>query len=104
MGVSSSTKSFGSAFHIPLVVILQVLLGLYTAGDGHIDPYSLTQALATGARKYGATIRQGVAVQGMEQRRDGTWNVDTSRGVLRAKRIVNASGTVASRGPVRLVV
>ena len=29
---------------------------MLTPGEGHIDPYSLTQALAVGARKWGAQI------------------------------------------------
>jgi dimethylglycine dehydrogenase len=31
---------------------------LFTPGEGHIDPYSLTQAIAIGARKWGAKILQ----------------------------------------------
>jgi dimethylglycine dehydrogenase len=39
-----------------LYFYVQIHGGLLTPGEGHIDPYSLTQALATGARKWGAQI------------------------------------------------
>ena len=35
-----------------------VIGGLFSPCDGHIDPYSLTQAIAIGARKHGAIIQQ----------------------------------------------
>ena len=71
----------------------RVEAGLYTAGDGHIDPYSLTQALATGARMYGADIRLVTPVVATRQQDDGSWVVETSQGgVIRADRIVNAGG------------
>ncbi len=70
----------------------QVLGGLYTPGDGHIDPYSLTQALAIGARMYGADIYQQSPVTAMRQKEDGTWEVDTPHGTMKATRIVIAAG------------
>lgn len=69
-----------------------ILGGLWTSGDGHIDPYSLTMAFAKGARMYGATIAMPVAVQELTQRSDGGWDVDTSSGKLEAKRVINAAG------------
>ena len=67
--------------------------GLYNPGDGHVDPYSLTQALAAGARLYGATIRQGTSVKALTQTGSGNWVVETDTGHrLEAARIVNAAG------------
>jgi len=34
----------------PLLNLDHVEAGLFNPGDGHVDPYSLTQALATGKR------------------------------------------------------
>ena len=65
---------------------------MYNPDDGHIDPYSLTQALATGARMYGAEIYQNAPVTKTTQRQDGTWDVTTPEGTINAKRIVNAGG------------
>ena len=75
-----------------LCVHLQVLAGLYNPGDGHIDPYSLTMALAAGARMYGAQIYNPAPVTGLTPTSEGTWDVQTPHGTIRAKRIVNATG------------
>ena len=67
-------------------------MGLYTPDDGHIDPYSVTQAMAIGARQYGATIHQHTPVTAMRQAGDGGWELDTPRGGVKATRVVNAAG------------
>lgn len=69
-----------------------MLAGLYTPGDGHIDPYSLTMALAAGARMYGAQIYNPAPVNGLRPTADGKWDVDTPHGTIRANRIVNSAG------------
>ncbi|KAL0150280.1 hypothetical protein M9458_054388 [Cirrhinus mrigala] len=76
----------------PLLNMDKVLAGLYNPGDGHIDPYSLTMALAAGARMYGAQIYQPAPVTGLAPTADGRWDVQTPHGTIRANRIVNATG------------
>ncbi|XP_076141035.1 dimethylglycine dehydrogenase, mitochondrial isoform X2 [Alosa pseudoharengus] len=76
----------------PLLNMDKVLAGLYTTGDGHIDPYSLTMALAAGARMYGAQIYNPAPVTGLTPLENGKWDVKTPHGIIRANRIVNASG------------
>ncbi|KAK2538840.1 Dmgdh [Columba guinea] len=76
----------------PLLNMDMVLAGLYNPGDGHIDPYSLTMALAAGARKYGAQLSYPVQVTNLNSRSDGTWEVETPLGIIQAKRIVNTAG------------
>ncbi|KAM9450975.1 dimethylglycine dehydrogenase, mitochondrial [Clarias gariepinus] len=76
----------------PLLNMDKVLAGLYTPGDGHIDPYSLTMALAAGARMYGAQIYSPAPVTGLAPTPDGRWDVRTPHGTIRANRIVNATG------------
>ncbi|XP_066932255.1 dimethylglycine dehydrogenase, mitochondrial-like [Clytia hemisphaerica] len=66
--------------------------GIWTPGDGHTDPYSLTQAFAIGARKWGAEIYLSSPVEGLTQKEDGTWDVQTPHGMINAKHVVNASG------------
>lgn len=61
--------------------------------DGHIDPYSLTQALAIGARKYGADLYMPAPVTGLSHRTDGRWDVHTEHGTIKAKEVVNAAGS-----------
>nr|XP_045620302.1 dimethylglycine dehydrogenase, mitochondrial-like isoform X1 [Procambarus clarkii] len=77
---------------VPIANVDNILMGLYTAGDGHVDPYSLTQAIAKGARRYGAVILQGVGVTALTLREDGKWVVTTTAGDILAHRIVNAAG------------
>ena len=69
-----------------------MIAGLYNPGDGHIDPYSLTMALAAGARMYGAQIYNPAPVSGLTPTSDGRWDVQTPHGTIRANRIVNATG------------
>lgn len=61
--------------------------------DGHIDPYSLTQALAIGARKYGADLYMPAPVTGLSHRTDGRWDVHTEHGTIKAKEVINAAGS-----------
>merc|ERR1712038_1454160 len=77
---------------VPIIDNSQILGGLFTPGDGHIDPYSLTQALAIGARTHGASIYQNAEVTATTQRQDGGWDVVTPHGTINAKRIINAAG------------
>ncbi|XP_036384845.1 dimethylglycine dehydrogenase, mitochondrial [Megalops cyprinoides] len=76
----------------PLLNMNKVLAGLYNPGDGHIDPYSLTMALAAGARMYGAQIYNPAPVTALTPTSDGKWDVQTPHGTIRANRIVNATG------------
>ena len=68
------------------------MAGLYTPGDGHIDPYCLTQALAIGARSNGADIYQHAPVTNLKQNSDGTWDVTTPKGTMKANRVINTGG------------
>ncbi|CAN8005617.1 unnamed protein product, partial [Ixodes hexagonus] len=70
-----------------------VLGGLYNPADGHIDPYSLTMAMASEAKKYGAHIFQQTVVHGLKRKHgeDG-WLVETNRGTVKASNVVNAAG------------
>jgi dimethylglycine dehydrogenase len=49
-------------------------------------------ALAAGARKYGALLKYPAPVTALNPRPDGTWDVETPQGSVRANRIVNAAG------------
>lgn len=77
---------------LPIINMDQILGGIYNPADGHIDPYSLTQALANGARKYGAKFATHTPVTGLIPGTDGLWDIQTSRGNIRAKHVVNAAG------------
>lgn len=76
----------------PLLNMKNILGGLYNPGDGHIDPSSLTQALAIGARRYGAQLQTKCEVTGLELLNTGHWNVHTSLGTIKTQRVVNVAG------------
>ncbi len=69
-----------------------LLGGMWDPDDGHIDPTSVTNAMAAGARQAGATIVRNNPVSSIEQQADGRWNVTTEKGVINAGIIVNAAG------------
>ncbi len=69
-----------------------LLGGLWDPADGHIDPTSVTNAMAAGAKEAGATIVRGNPVSAVKQKEDGRWEVTTEKGIIDAGIIVNASG------------
>ncbi len=75
----------------PLLQTDGVLAAAYLPGDGHVDPSSVTVALAAGARDRGATIHRHSLVTGIE-RRGGGWLVRTTGGEIEAEIVVNAAG------------
>ena len=95
-------KSFGLEFHVigaaeardlfPLLSTDGVLGAAFIPGDGYVDPSSLTQALAKGARDAGVTIKQGVRVTGFRREGGRIVAVETDQGVLRCDQVVNAAG------------
>ena len=75
----------------PLARLDDVLAAAYLPTDGHVDPTSLTNALAKGAVDRGATILRHTRVTGLVRERGG-WSVSTSTGELRAEHVVIAAG------------
>ena len=69
-----------------------LLGGLWDPADGHIDPTSVTNAMAMGAKQGGATIVRQNPVEKIEQLDNGRWKVTTAKGVIDAGIIVNAGG------------
>jgi glycine/D-amino acid oxidase-like deaminating enzyme len=60
-------------------------------GEGKINPHLGTFAVAERAQALGARFRRGSDVRAIE--RDGAgWRITTSRGEIRAKRVINAAG------------
>lgn len=69
-----------------------LLGGMWDPADGHIDPTSVTNAMAAGARDAGATIVRQNPVEAIEQQENGRWLVTTEKGVIDAAMVVNAAG------------
>jgi dimethylglycine dehydrogenase len=69
-----------------------IIGGLYDPLDGHLDPSGTTHAYARAARMGGAEIVLHTGVTALDQRADGSWDVTTDKGVIRAEHVVNAAG------------
>jgi D-hydroxyproline dehydrogenase subunit alpha len=64
-------------------------------GEGKINPLKGTYAVVARAKALGARFRRGSNVAAIE--RDGThWKITTSRGEIRARRVVNTAGPWAA--------
>jgi dimethylglycine dehydrogenase len=76
----------------PLARLDGLLGGIYEPDDGHVDPTLATNAMAQVAMRHGATIQRYNPVRAI-RREGGDWLVETAKGVIRARHIVNAAGT-----------
>jgi dimethylglycine dehydrogenase len=65
---------------------------LWDPVEGHLDPSGTTHAYAKAARKLGAEIVLATKVKELTQDPDGTWNVITEQGTVKAEHVVNAGG------------
>ncbi|WP_281857521.1 GcvT family protein [Litoreibacter halocynthiae] len=64
----------------------------FIPSDGHVDPASLCQAIASGARMHGAKILQGVKVTDFEIVDDRITKVMTTEGDYEAETVILAAG------------
>ncbi len=76
----------------PLMNTDGLLGGLYWPDDGDVDPNSMTQAMAKGARNYGAEFNLYTLVTAIEQKKSGDWLVKTDKGDITCEFVVNAAG------------
>lgn len=79
----------------PLVETAGLLGAAWTPDDGHVDPSSVTQALAKGARDRGAEVYRHTRVTGIARTGAGEWRVETDRGAITTEAVVIAAGTWA---------
>ncbi|MCF6234082.1 MAG: FAD-dependent oxidoreductase [Rhodobacteraceae bacterium] len=80
----------------PFIEVHDLKGALYDPNDGDIDPAQLTQALAKGARDFGARIERFCPATGVS-REGGEWVVHTDKGNIRCDYVVNAAGYYAKR-------
>src|SRR6266702_8670756 len=66
--------------------------GLFNPMEGHVDPSGVTQAYAKAARAQGAEVYRFNRVTDLQHRPDGSWDVVTEQGTIRAEHVVNAGG------------
>ena len=99
-----ATMARGFGFHVELVSPQQardlfplleakgVVGAAWIEGDGYVDPTSLTNAYAAGARVGGVTLVQGVRVTGMKRNGRRVTTVVTDAGDIEAECVINATG------------
>ena len=78
----------------PLCSIEGLVGAIQHPEDGYIQPADLTQALAAGARRRGATIYRNTCVTGFV-RDKGKWLVHTDKGDIRCEHVIACTGNFA---------
>jgi dimethylglycine dehydrogenase len=81
----------------PLIDTKDVLGGLFHPDDGHVDPASVTQAMAKGAKMRGAEIYRFNPVTDTTRTPSGEWIVHTQNGDITCEYIVNCGGLWAAK-------
>ncbi len=76
----------------PYIDETKILGAAFIPSDGHVDPASLCQAIAAGARQHGADIRQGIEVLDFRLVDGRIAEVATSEGTYEARNVVLAAG------------
>lgn len=76
----------------PLMDETNFVGALWDPVEGHLDPSGTTHAYAKAAQNLGARIELRNPVTDITQDPDGTWNVVTQNGVVKAEHVVNAGG------------
>ena len=81
--------------HHPLVETHDVKAAFVTFTDGHVAPADVTNVMAAGARRGGATIYRRCRATDIRRLPSGEWEVVTERGNIRCEHVVNAAGSYA---------
>ncbi len=76
----------------PLMQVDDLVGAAFIPEDGHVDPYSLTQAYAKGIRKYGGRVIEQVMVTDLVRLGARIAHVVTDHGTIEADIVVNAAG------------
>ncbi|MEO8302924.1 MAG: FAD-dependent oxidoreductase [Betaproteobacteria bacterium] len=76
----------------PLVELSGVVGAAWIEGDGYVDPTSLTNAYAAGARAGGIALMQGVRVSALQRRGRRVTKVITDHGDIETECVINATG------------
>jgi sarcosine oxidase subunit beta len=69
--------------------------GSFCSSDGFVDPYSAMNGFMTWAVDHGATLRKNTVVTGLVPEEGGIAGVETSRGPVATRKVVNCAGAWA---------
>jgi len=93
MGLDTEIVGLDEIHKLCPVISTEGIIGaLYDPLDGHLDPAGTTHAYARAARMQGAEIYQHNKVEELIPQPDGSWDVVTEQGTIRAEHVVNAGG------------
>ena len=93
LGVTSRMIDVAEAKRLsPLINPDGLLAAAYSPDDGHCTPESVVLGYAAAARRYGATLRTGVTVTGIDVKRDEARTVHTDCGPITAGTVICAAG------------
>ncbi|MGA7931673.1 MAG: FAD-dependent oxidoreductase [Candidatus Sulfotelmatobacter sp.] len=70
--------------------------GSFCSSDGFVDPYSAMTGFMTWAADHGATLWKNTVVTGFKRDRTGITSVETTRGSVSARKVVNCAGPWAA--------
>lgn len=73
-----------------------IIGGSFCSTDGFVDPYSAMIGFMTWAVDHGATLWKNTAVTAIRQAADGAFELQTSRGLVSTRTVVNAAGAWAA--------
>ena len=77
---------------VPILNIDGVYLATFCPTDGHANPFYVTYAYATAAKRLGATVHTFTEVLGIENRGGKIKGVRTNRGTIKTGIVINAAG------------
>ena len=81
----------------PYYDFTDVIGGIWTEGEGHVDPSGVTMAFANGARAAGAQISRRNRVVEVNSLPNGEWQVVTEKGTVTCEHLVDAAGCYADQ-------
>jgi dimethylglycine dehydrogenase len=77
----------------PFLETFGVKMAFRTINDGHVAPADITNAMAAGARKLGATVIRRNRVMDIKLLPNGEWRVFTEQGNIDCQHVVNSAGS-----------
>jgi dimethylglycine dehydrogenase len=93
LGMETEMISLAEAQRLnPLIDSRHFIGALWRADGGHCDPSGTTHAYVKAAQQLGASVERFTRVLSLTPRYDGSWDVLTDKGTVRAEHVVNCAG------------
>jgi len=93
LGMETEMISLAEAHSLnPLIDTRHFIGALWRADGGHCDPSGTTHAYVKAAQQLGASVERFTRVLSLTPRRDGSWEILTDKGEVRAEHVVNCAG------------